>query len=116
MDYAFVRGWISPEHGPQVAGRVSCFSQGASMDLNLLKPLALATALLVVGINGVFAPYPRNFLKLRWGLGDGMPWDWKVRIPKIAGCLLLLGALVILVDVCINCFGPNGQETLATSD
>ncbi len=86
------------------------------MDLNLLKPLALATALLVVGLNGVFTPYPRNWLKLRWGLGDDMPWSWKTRLPKIVGGLLLVGAAIILTDVCIHCLQSPGGETLAVSE
>ncbi|MBL0922168.1 MAG: hypothetical protein IBJ10_08585 [Phycisphaerales bacterium] len=86
------------------------------MDLNLLKPLALATALLVVGIQGLFTPYPRNWLKLRWGLGEDVPLDWKVRIPKIAGCLMLIGSLAILVDVCLHGFETGVQETLAATE
>lgn len=86
------------------------------MDLNLLKPLALATALLVVGLNGVFTPYPRNWLKLRWGLGDDMPWKWKIRLPKLAGGLLLAGAAIILIDVCVHCLAPTDGGSLAVSD
>lgn len=86
------------------------------MDLNLLKPLALATALLVVGLNGVFTPYPRNWLKLRWGLGDGMPWNWKTRVPKIVGGLLLVGAAIILTDVCIHCLASSDSGTVIASE
>jgi hypothetical protein len=68
--------------------------------------ILLAAVLLVVGLNGLFTPYPRNWLKLRWRLGDGMPWAWKIRVPKILGAILIAGALTILLDVGLDLVAP----------
>ncbi len=83
-----------------------CPRKGVGLDRELIIPALLAAALLLIGLNGLFTPYPRNWLKLRWGLGAGMPWSWKIRVPKILGAILLAGGIVILVDLCIHCIAP----------